>query len=163
MYQMVHSISVRGRTSASAETVYALLRDGASWPRWSPLGSFELVREGAVEPEGLGALRLFRTNGFSSYEEIVALEPGRRFGYALDHGLPLRDYVAYVDLAPAGDGTVADCGRSATHGERKRGSVVAAAMAARVPGSGVSVGGSWAMTGATRSTMKKAGMVGRDI
>lgn len=105
MYQMVHSISVRGRTSASAETVYALLRDGASWPRWSPLGSFELVREGAGEPEGLGALRLFRTKGFSSYEEIVALEPGRRFGYALDHGLPLRDYVAYVDLAPADGGT----------------------------------------------------------
>lgn len=105
MYQMVHSISVRGRTSASAETVYALLRDGASWPRWSPLGSFELVREGDGEPEGLGAMRLFRTNGFSSYEEIVSLEPGRRFGYALDHGLPLRDYVAYVDLAPADDGT----------------------------------------------------------
>jgi hypothetical protein len=97
---MVQRISVRSVTTADADTVYALLRDGASWPRWSPLGSFELVREGADEPEGLGAIRLFRTGGIRSYEEIVALEPGRRFGYALDHGLPLRDYVAYVDLAP---------------------------------------------------------------
>ncbi|RSD10449.1 SRPBCC family protein [Amycolatopsis eburnea] len=102
---MVQSISVRGRTSAPPDTVYALLRDGASWPRWSPLGSFELVREGEGEPEGLGAIRLFRTGSVKSYEKIVALEPGRRFGYALDHGLPLRDYVAYVDLSPHDGGT----------------------------------------------------------
>ncbi|MFJ9786032.1 SRPBCC family protein [Amycolatopsis sp. NPDC101161] len=102
---MVQKISVRSVTAADADTVYALLRDGASWPRWSPLGSFELVREGKDEPEGLGAIRLFRTGGIRSYEEIVALEPGRRFGYALDHGLPLRDYVAYVDLAPVDGGT----------------------------------------------------------
>jgi hypothetical protein len=102
---MVQRISVRGVTPADADTVYALLRDGASWPRWSPLGSFELVREGKDEPEGLGAIRLFRTGGIRSYEKIVALEPGRRFGYALDHGLPLRDYVAYVDLSPVDGGT----------------------------------------------------------
>jgi hypothetical protein len=102
---MVQRISVRGVAAADADTVYALLRDGASWPRWSPLGSFELVREGEGGPEGLGAIRLFRTGGIRSYEKIVALEPGRRFGYALDHGLPLRDYVAYVDLSPAGGGT----------------------------------------------------------
>jgi hypothetical protein len=102
---MVQSISVHGRTSAPADTVYALLRDGASWPKWSPLESFELVSEGKDEPEGLGAIRLFKTGGFRSYEKIVALEPGRRFGYALEHGLPLRDYVAYVDLSPRDGGT----------------------------------------------------------
>ena len=102
---MVQRISVRARTSAPADTVYALLRDGASWPKWSPLGSFELVREGEGEPEGLGAVRLFTTNGVRSYERIVALEPGRRFGYALERGLPLRDYVAYVDLSSRDGGT----------------------------------------------------------
>ncbi|WP_370965857.1 SRPBCC family protein [Amycolatopsis sp. cg9] len=102
---MVQRISVRGRTSAPPDAVYALLRDGASWPEWSPLGSFELVRAGEGEPEGLGAIRLFRTGGIKSYEKIVALEPGRRFGYALEHGLPLRDYVAYVDLSPRDGGT----------------------------------------------------------
>jgi hypothetical protein len=102
---MVQRISVRGRTSAPADTVYALLRDGASWPDWSPLGSFELVSEGQGEPEGLGAIRLFRTGRTRSYEKIVALEPGRRFGYALEHGLPLRGYVAHVDLSPQDVGT----------------------------------------------------------
>jgi hypothetical protein len=102
---MVQRISVRGTTSADADTVYALLRDGASWPTWSPLGSFELVRAGKGEPEGLGAVRLFKTGGVRSYEKIVALEPGRRFGYALEHGLPLRDYVAYIDLSPRDGGT----------------------------------------------------------
>jgi hypothetical protein len=105
MYQMVHSISVRGRTPSAPDAVYALLRDGASWPQWSPLGSFRLLRQGDGEPEGLGALRRFRTTVFHSDEEIVALEPDRRFGYALRGGLPLRDYVAYVDLAPLDGGT----------------------------------------------------------
>ncbi|MET8999113.1 SRPBCC family protein [Amycolatopsis sp. NPDC004169] len=102
---MVQRISVHASSAASAADLYALLRDGASWPKWSPLGSFELVREGEGEPEGLGAVRLFKTNGVRSYERIVALEPGRRFGYALEHGLPLRDYVAYVDLSPRDGGT----------------------------------------------------------
>ncbi|MEV5718628.1 SRPBCC family protein [Amycolatopsis mediterranei] len=102
---MVQHISVHVRTTAPADSVYALLRDGKSWPAWSPLGSFELVRAGEDEPEGLGAVRLFKTNGVRSYERIVALEPGRRFGYALEHGLPLRDYVAYVDLSPRDGGT----------------------------------------------------------
>ncbi|QKV74765.1 SRPBCC family protein [Amycolatopsis sp. Hca4] len=102
---MVQRISVHASSAASAADLYALLRDGASWPKWSPLGSFELVREGESEPEGLGAVRLFKTNGVRSYERIVALEPGRRFGYALERGLPLRDYVAYVDLSPRDGGT----------------------------------------------------------
>ena len=101
MYQMVQ-ISVHGRTSGTPDAVYALLLDGATWPRWSPLGSFRLLDKKDGE---LGALRRFRTTVFRSDEEIVALEPGRRFGYALRRGLPLRDYVAYVDLAPAEGGT----------------------------------------------------------
>ena len=37
-----------------------LLRDGATWPVWGKLDSFELERPGASEPEGLGAVRIFR-------------------------------------------------------------------------------------------------------
>ncbi|WP_326837264.1 SRPBCC family protein [Amycolatopsis rhabdoformis] len=97
-------ISVRAHTPADPATVYALLRDGSSWPRWSPLGSFSLLREGPSEREGLGALRVFRTGRTRSCEEVIALEPDRRFGYALRSGLPLRGYVAYVDLAAASGG-----------------------------------------------------------
>ena len=31
-------------TSAGADIVYALLRDGDTWPEWSPIDSFELER-----------------------------------------------------------------------------------------------------------------------
>jgi hypothetical protein len=99
-------ISVFARSQAPAGAVYALLRDGAGWPRWSPIDSFELLREGRDGGESLGAHRLFRTGRVRSHEEIVALEPDRRFGYALLSGLPLRGYRAYVELEATPDGTI---------------------------------------------------------
>lgn len=93
-------------TSASADIVYALLRDGASWPEWSPLGSFELERAAEDEPEGLGAIRVFRTGRVTNREEIVELVPGRRFSYKLLSGLAISGYRADVDLEPTEGGTV---------------------------------------------------------
>ncbi len=98
-------ISVRAWTAASPADVYALLRDGSTWPVWSPLDSFELEREGPEGGESLGARRIFRTGRTRSYEEIVELQPGRRFSYALLSGLPLRGYRADVDLEPRDGGT----------------------------------------------------------
>ncbi|MFB9909182.1 SRPBCC family protein [Allokutzneria oryzae] len=103
---MVHTIEVEQRTSAAPAVVYALLRDGASWPEWSPLGSFELERPGETEREGAGAIRVFRTWPVRSRERIVELVPDRRFAYVLLSGLPIRDYRAQVELRPDGDGTV---------------------------------------------------------
>ena len=101
-------IDVTVTTSADPATVYALLRDGASWPSWSPIGSFELERPAADEPEGLGAVRIFRTprpvGQSESHEQIVELIPDRRFSYVLVSGLPIRDYRADVDLTPTDDG-----------------------------------------------------------
>ena len=98
-------IRVSATTPASPETVYALLRDGASWPEWSPLGSFELERPAGDEPEGVGAIRIFRTGRVTSREQIVALVPERRFSYVLLSGLAIRNYRADVDLEPAVGGT----------------------------------------------------------
>ena len=69
-------------TSAEPSVVYALLRDGASWPEWSPLGSFELERAAEDEPEGLGAIRVFRTGWITNREEIVELVPTGGSSYA---------------------------------------------------------------------------------
>src|SRR5262245_12315929 len=60
-----------------------------------------------------------------------------------------------------GEGTVAESGRYATHGERKRASVVAAAMASIEPGSAVSgatssAGAVWALAGGTARTHNMA-------
>jgi hypothetical protein len=93
-------VDVRVPCSAPASTIYALLRDGASWPTWSSLDSFELIREGATEREGLGAVRLYRTGRNRSYEELVALVPDRQLSYELvpPHNLPFRTYRADVEL-----------------------------------------------------------------
>ncbi|ANN16302.1 hypothetical protein SD37_12015 [Amycolatopsis orientalis] len=99
----IQRISAKGHTSASPDAVYALLLDREHWPDWSPLGKFRLLEKG--DQNGLGAVGVFSTNGVNACEEVIALEPGKRFGYTLRKGMPLRDYRAYVDLTPARGGT----------------------------------------------------------
>jgi len=85
--------------------VFGLLADGASWPRWSPIESFQLERPGDPPPEGPGAIRVFRRGRTTGRDQIVEAVPGRRLAYVSLSGLPVRDYRATVDLQPARDGT----------------------------------------------------------
>jgi hypothetical protein len=94
-------IDVRVPTRADPAVLYALIRTGSTWPTWSPLGSFELESPGDGEPEGLGAIRVFRTGRVTSRERIVELVPLRRLSYELVSGLAIRDYRADVDLETA--------------------------------------------------------------
>jgi hypothetical protein len=98
-------IDERAWTSADADTVYGLLAKGGTWPVWSPIDSFELQQDGDGEPEGLNAVRVFRTGRTTSIERLVELRPGRRLSYSLLDGLPLRGYRADVDLEPSDGGT----------------------------------------------------------
>jgi uncharacterized protein YndB with AHSA1/START domain len=107
MYHMVQRIEVTASSTAPPETVYRLLAEGSTWPTWSPLESFALERPASSgAPEGVGAIRVFRTGRTTSREEIVELVPGRRLSYALLSGLPLRGYRADVDLTPVERGTL---------------------------------------------------------
>ncbi|RIQ15689.1 SRPBCC family protein [Jiangella rhizosphaerae] len=101
----VQRIDVSATTTAPAAAVYALLRDGASWPGWSPLGSFELESPGEDGGESVGAVRVFRTGRTTSRERIVELVPDRRLSYVLVSGLAIKDYRADVDLTEGPDGT----------------------------------------------------------
>ncbi len=80
-------IEVQVHTRAKADAVYALLRDGTSWPRWTSIDSFELERAGEREPEGLGAIRIFRKGtvaGRDSLARFVLAEgAGDRLGVAV--------------------------------------------------------------------------------
>jgi hypothetical protein len=98
-------IDIRVHTRAEANAVYALLRDGASWPRWTSIDSFELERAGEREPEGLGAIRIFRKGKVVGRDQIAELILDRRFSYLHLSGLPVRDYRADVDLEPKAEGT----------------------------------------------------------
>lgn len=92
-------------TTADPATVYALLRDGASWPAWSSIDSFELEQPGATEPEGVGAVRLLRSGRVTGRDRIAELVPDRRFSYTHTSNLPVRDYRGDVDLEPTPEGT----------------------------------------------------------
>ena len=99
------TFSVSAWSSAPPAAVYDLLRDGATWPQWSPIGSFRLEREGRDGGESLGAIRVFRTATVSSREEIIGFEPGRSFSYSALSGLPIRSHRADVELTGRDGGT----------------------------------------------------------
>lgn len=105
MYRMVQRVDVRVRSSAPPERVFRLLADGSTWPEWSPAVGYE--RERAGDASGVGEIRVFRNKGRKALtrEEVVELTPNRRVGYVLLSGLAIRDYQAFIDLAPDGDGT----------------------------------------------------------
>src|SRR5690349_19040902 len=97
----LHDIDERDWSAGDPQTVYGLLADGASWPTWSGIDSFELREPGDAGGESLSAVRVFRTGRVTSVERLVELVPGRRLSYVLLSGMPLRDYRADVDLMPA--------------------------------------------------------------
>jgi hypothetical protein len=100
----LQDVDVMVEAKAPPAAVYALLRDGATWPQWGRWDSFELERAAVDEPEGVGAIRVWRVGRKTIREEIVELIPERRFSYVLLSGLALRDYRADVDLTPTADG-----------------------------------------------------------
>lgn len=100
-----YQVDVTEQTSADPATVYALLRDGSTWPDWSSIDSFTLEKQGEGEPEGVGAVRIFRNGRITGRDEIVAFTKDRAFSYKHLNGLPVRDYLGEVDLRPAGGGT----------------------------------------------------------
>jgi hypothetical protein len=99
------TFSVSAWSAAPPGAVYGLLRDGATWPEWSPIGSFRLEREGSEGGESLGAVRVFTTSGVRSREELVGFSPGEVFSYSALSGLPIRSHRADVELCERDGGT----------------------------------------------------------
>ena len=96
-------IDIRTTTAASAEQLWRLLDDSSTWPSWTPIDSFVLIRPG--DGDGPGEIREFMTGRYTVREEIVERRRERRLSYILLSGLPLRDYRAEIDLTPHPDGT----------------------------------------------------------
>jgi polyketide cyclase/dehydrase/lipid transport protein len=101
---MSSSYAVTATSAAAPEQVFAVLVRGATWPSWSPIDEFTLDGDGDPDgPQGVGAVRLFRTGRQVSREPITALVPGRRFVY-VNESPPWRHYRGVVDLEPAAGG-----------------------------------------------------------
>jgi Polyketide cyclase / dehydrase and lipid transport len=99
------TFTVSAWSSARPGVVYDLLRSGATWPQWSPIGSFRLEREGSDGGESLGAIRVFTTGTVASREELVGFEPEHAFSYVALSGLPIRAHRADVELDESDGGT----------------------------------------------------------
>jgi len=106
-------VSAQAQSKAPPSAVFALLRDGASWPDWTIFNAFELVRLGEGGPGGAGEIHVFSTALTRAREEIVELVPDRRLSYILLSGFPLRDYRADVDLSAREDGGTSIAWRAA--------------------------------------------------
>lgn len=98
-------IEVTAHSAAAPNAVFALLADGATWPHWSPIESFQLERPGDPPPEGPGAIRVFRRGRTVGRDRVVDAAPAERFVYESLSGLPARDYLAEVELTAVVGGT----------------------------------------------------------
>ena len=94
------------RANAPIEAVWELLAHADRWREWAAFTTSHLEREGAPEPDGVGAIRRFGFPIYTSREEVVAFEPPRHLAYELRSGLPLRGYRSDVTLAPEAGATV---------------------------------------------------------
>jgi hypothetical protein len=99
-------IEQTARTSAEPATVYRLLRDGSTWPDWSMIDEFELESAGDDQPEGVGAVRMFRNGRIRGRDRVIGFEQDRQFRYIHLGGLPVRNYEGRIDLTPDNGGTV---------------------------------------------------------
>ena len=100
---MIDHVEATFTVQAPAAVIWGPLADSRGWPAWSPNDAAELVQEGDPAPDGVGAIRVFRTGPIKVREEIVAFEPERRVVYRLLSGLPVRDYTGEVTLTPSAE------------------------------------------------------------
>lgn len=99
-------IDVTVESSAPRDAVWRVLADSPRYADWGVWDRSEMERPGRSEPNGLGAIRVLTQGKRSLREEVVAFEPATRFDYRVLSGIPVRDYVARVDLSDrAGGGT----------------------------------------------------------
>ena len=108
---LLQRYDVSANSSASPRTVYSLLVNGASWPSWTQIDSFQLEQTSSYNPpeprataQGVGAIRVFRTGLYRSREKILGLVLNRQMTYTILPGSMLRDYHATIDLTPTHDG-----------------------------------------------------------
>lgn len=97
-------ITASACSPASPSAVFALLKDGSTWPRWSMFSAFELERAGETDPLGVGAIRVFVSPGRRAREEVVEIVDGRQLSYVLRSGMPFQNYRADVHLNPGTSG-----------------------------------------------------------
>jgi uncharacterized protein YndB with AHSA1/START domain len=95
-------VAAEGTTRAALETVWSLVADANSYPRWGPWrdGGYRSASSG---PSHVGSIQWFRYGRRSlTVEEILEVDEPRRLAYTVVKGLPVKGYRAEVVLTPTG-------------------------------------------------------------
>lgn len=100
-----YTVESRATSSAPREKVWEVLEDVPRWSEWGPWKDTSFEREGEPAPGGVGAVRLLKRPGMKLREELTGFEPPGRMAYNLLSGMPVRNYVAEVTVAEAGEGS----------------------------------------------------------
>ena len=99
-------VEIERTLAAPIEAVFELISDHAGYTRFPRVTSAKLLREGEVEPNGLGALREISLGPIRFVEEITAFERPTRMDYLIKRvNVPLDHEGGTITLAPAGTGT----------------------------------------------------------
>jgi uncharacterized protein YndB with AHSA1/START domain len=103
----MHHVNVQRRFSAPVEKVFEAYANHADWKNWAGFSNSWLEVEGKPDPNGLGCVRGFGSNGVNVYEEVVEWDPPRRFAYRIIRGgLPMKGHYGESIFEADGDGTL---------------------------------------------------------
>ncbi|ORA64496.1 SRPBCC family protein [Mycobacteroides franklinii] len=89
---------------APRDTVYELLADREGYNEFLPF-TVKLVRPGATERQGVGAIHRIGVGPVGVKEEIIELVAGELIQYRVVAGLPVRSHIGTITLADHPRGT----------------------------------------------------------
>jgi uncharacterized protein YndB with AHSA1/START domain len=98
-------VEAGGVASAAPEVVWDLVADASSYSQWGAWSASGYSDPGDLAHEGVGAVRWFRFGRTITVERVLTAERPRRLTYTVVSGIPVRNYLAEVTLAPHGEGT----------------------------------------------------------
>jgi hypothetical protein len=99
------TLHATGSTNAAPSELWPLIVDVGRYPEWGMWQETGYEHPGDTSPHGVGAVRWLRYGRTRTVERIVELVDGERVSYRVLSGIPVKDYVATVELAPEGRGT----------------------------------------------------------
>ena len=98
----------RQNVDAPRDVVFDVLADRLGYAQITPLRSVKLVRSGAEDGQGVGAVHRFGLLGpLALLEEVTLVDRPERYEYRVVGGAPVREHTGVVTLAVNADGSTA--------------------------------------------------------
>lgn len=91
--------------AAPPDRVFRAISDHERLSEWLlPGARVTLIADGEPTRDGLGAIRAIANGPLVGHETVVAYDAPRHLHYSVTRGLPLREHLARITLAPSPDG-----------------------------------------------------------